>query len=122
MSRRQPILDAALMDEIERDLDELEAWLRKPPKRRGSGTVPAAGGGTVKVGRVLHEGLRPRPAAFARAIADGISPLAACAAAGYGRANRMTVWRLMRDPKVLAEIERLKNGRGLAQLAETKQG
>jgi hypothetical protein len=37
-----------------------------------------------------------------------LKPIAAAFQAGYRAPNRMTVWRLLRDPKVCAEIERLK--------------
>ena len=103
---RPDFIDAAEQAEIEADLDELDALLRAPrPARRRA--IPAAGGGEIAVGRKLHNGLRPRPAAFARAIADGLKPIPAAFRAGYGRVNRMTCWRLMRDPKVIAEIARL---------------
>lgn len=103
--RRRSCIDDAEMAEIERELDELEALLRRPkPKRRGA---PAVGGGVLRTGRQIHNGLRPRPSRFAQAIADGLKPVPACFAAGYLRSNRMTAWRLLRDPKVRAEIERL---------------
>ena len=108
MTRRRS-LDPAELDEIERELDELEAFLRAPRPRKRA--VPAAGGGSIQTGRQLHQGLRPRPAAFARAIADGLNPIPAAFRAGYRAPNRMTVWRLLRDEKVRAEIERLKHQR-----------
>jgi hypothetical protein len=56
----------------------------------------------------VRDELPARQAAFARAIADGLEPLAACQRAGYPQPNRMTVWRLQRNDRVQAEIERLK--------------
>lgn len=108
MRRPRSIFDSAELDEIERELDELEALLRRPRKRRA--VVPAVGGGALRTGRRLHDGLRPRPAAFARAIAVGLTPIAAAFQAGYRAPNRMTCWRLLSDPKVRAEICRLTRG------------
>lgn len=87
----------AEMAEIEADLDALEALLRRRPRPH----CPSSG-------RRLRDHIRPRPRAFARAIVDGLKPLAAALQAGYRAPNRMTVWRLLRDPKVKAEIDRLK--------------
>ncbi len=103
---RRKFIDDAELAEIERDLDELEALLRRPRRQRA--VVAAAGGGALRSGRKMHDGLRPRPAAFARAIASGLKPTASAFVAGYRSPNRMTVWRLLRDEKVRAEIERLK--------------
>lgn len=108
MNRRSVISDAELA-EIERDLAEMEAMLRQPRLRRAA---PAVGGGTIRTGRVLHGGLRPRPAAFAQAIADGHEPIAAAFVAGYRAPNRMTTYRLLRDAKVIAEIARLQRQKG----------
>lgn len=98
-------LDQALLAEIEADLDELEGLLRKRRRR----VAPAVGGGELSTsGRTRAAGLRPRPAAFAHAIAVlKLEPIAAALHAGYRAPNRMTCWRLQRDPKVRAEIERL---------------
>lgn len=102
--QRRSSVDDEEMAEIEADLDELESLLRKKTRRCGAPTV---GGGTLRPpGR--HTGLRPRPAAFAHAVADGLNPLAAAFLAGYRVPNRMTVWRLLRDAKVCGEIDRLK--------------
>ncbi|UFZ02930.1 hypothetical protein LQG66_27265 [Bradyrhizobium ontarionense] len=104
MKRR--FIDETELAEIDADLEELEALMRKRPRRRDA---PAVGGGTLKPStRTRAPGLRPRPAAFARAIAvSQLEPLAAAFRAGYRAPNRMTVWRLLRDAKVRAEIERL---------------
>lgn len=98
------------MEEIEHDLDELESMLSARRAKRAR-TLPAAGGGSLRAGRQLHNGLRPRPAAFAEAIANGLKPIAAAFQAGYRAPNRMTTSRLLRDHRVLEEIERL-NSRG----------
>lgn len=105
MTKRRRLIDESELAEIEADLAELEAFLRQPRRRQRA--VPAAGGGVIRTGRQLHNGLRPRPAAFAQAIADGLNPIPAAFRAGYRSPNRMTVWRLLRDEKVRAEIERL---------------
>ena len=102
--RRRPSIDDDEMAEIAKDLDELKALLRKKPDRR----VPAVGGGALRKSGLRHDGVRARPAAFARAIVAGLNPLVAAFQAGYLRPNRMTVWRLMRDEKVRAEIDRLR--------------
>lgn len=107
MTKRPPIFDADEMAEIERDLDELEAFLARPKRKRRVG-LPAAGGGTIAIKPKRGERLVPRQAAFARAIAGGLKPIGAAFQAGYRAPNRMTVWRLMRDERVIAEIERLK--------------
>src|SRR5690606_17608366 len=101
MNRRPLPFDPKELAEIERELDELEALLRLPQRRERA--VPAAGGGSIKSGRQLHQGLRPRPAAFAQAIADGLDPIPAAFRAGYHAPNRMTVWRLLRDERIQAE-------------------
>lgn len=106
MIRRHAIIDDAELAEIERELDELDALLRQP-RRRPARALPAAGGGVIRTGRQLHNGLRPKPAAFAQAVADGLNPIPAAFRAGYRAPNRMTAWRLLRDPKVRAEIDRL---------------
>lgn len=104
MKHRRSIISDAELAEIEADLDELEALVRKPRRRRG---IPAAGGGTFRP-KARTDALRPRPAAFARAIAlNGLKPIAAAFQAGYRAPNRQTCWRLLRDVKVRAEIERL---------------
>ena len=87
------------MSEIESDLDELDRLLQGMRRR-----------GRTKPLRVYHGGIRPKPAAFARAIVAGLRPLDAALQAGYRAPNRMTCWRLLRDPKVIAEIQRLKRG------------
>lgn len=106
MALRRPF-DEDELAEMEHDLDELEALLRMP-RRRPARTLPAAGGGVIRTGRHLYNGLRPRPAAFAQAIADGLNEIPAAFRAGYRAPNRMTAWRLLRDERVRAEIDRLK--------------
>lgn len=106
----RPLLDDVELAEIERDLDDLAFILRAPARRARA--LPAAGGGSLKAGRQLHGGLRPRPAAFAKAIAAGLNPIAAAFQAGYRAPNRMTTSRLLRDHRVLEEIERLNSRRG----------
>lgn len=95
----------AELDEIEAELDETKALMRRRPRQRD---VPAIGGGTLRPARGRDDSIRPRPAAFARAVAvSGLTPLAAAFQAGYRAPNRMTTWRLLHDPKVRAEIDRL---------------
>ncbi|MBS0245499.1 MAG: hypothetical protein JSR61_02685 [Proteobacteria bacterium] len=113
---RSRMIDDTELDEIERDLDELEALLAQP-KRRRHGALPAVGGGTITTKPKRGECLVPRQAAFARAIADGLKPIAAAFQAGYRSPNRMTIWRLMRDKRVVTEIERLQQATREAPLS-----
>lgn len=110
INRRPPIFDMAELAEIEFEMDQLEALMRQ--RQRRARVLPAAGGGTIRTGRQLHDGLRPKPAAFAQAIADGLNEIAAAFRAGYRAPNRTTCWRLLRDRKVRAEIDRLKQQQG----------
>lgn len=119
MKRRPSLVDEDDLAKMEADLDLLEALLRrsrKAPVRRG---VPAVGGGTLCTRRDVSKHLRPRPAAFARAIGEGLDPIPAAFQAGYRSPNRMTVWRLLRDERVKAEIERF---RALANASERHDG
>lgn len=110
--------DQSEMDDIERDLDELDALMREGRQRRNR-SVPAAGGGAITTTSTYVDRLRPRPAAFAKAISDGLSPVTAAAQSGY-RGARMAAWRLMRQQRVLDEIERLNSRRGRTGAAGAK--
>jgi hypothetical protein len=99
--------DPSKMDEIEQELDELEDALRAQRLRRKRSSVPAAGGGAITTSHAYSEQLRPRPAAFAKAVSEGFDPGQSATRAGY-RGARQAAWRLMRDQRVLDEIERLK--------------
>ncbi|MFT4115600.1 hypothetical protein [Bradyrhizobium sp.] len=100
--------DSSEMDEIERELDELDALMRADRRRRRR--LPAAGGGEIALSRTYTEQLRPRPAAFAEAVSNGMAPIRAASQAGYS-GSRMAAWRLMRDKRVLDEIARLNSRR-----------
>ncbi|MBH5372950.1 hypothetical protein [Bradyrhizobium glycinis] len=59
-------IDPAELDDIERELDELEAVLRSQRQSRRR-AAPAVGGGAIATSSTYTECLRPRPAAFAKA-------------------------------------------------------